>query len=462
MNGASYLGARLTPKIMRYLFLLLAAISASTCPGQDVQRMDRIVRNYVSEGRFMGSVLVARGDMILLDQGYGFANLEWRVPNTPDTKFRIGSITKQFTAASILLLADRGKVSLADPIKKYISDCPAGWDKVTIVELLTHTAGIHDVVLELPKRLPVTPSELVAKIREKALDYEPGSEQRYSNSGYQLLGYLLERISGMSYENFIKENLFKPLGITASGYDSSAEIITDRAAGYTPGDNGLENADFIDMTTPYSAGGLYSTTRDLLKWEKGLFGGRLLSTAALKKMTTPYKRNYALGLFVFDRGLFVFDSEGPRLITHSGAIAGFNSYLGYYPMSRTTVVILGNINGQAPDILGPILGALAQGESVDPPPPAKETKIPPDKMRSYVGRYMLGGNFEISITCDGGRLFEQGTDQPQFPILASSETKFSLINAAAQIEFLREPNGTVPGLIIRHNGDSRKAMRENH
>src|ERR1700684_401319 len=117
---------------MRHLILLLAAISASTCPGQDLQRMDQIVRNYVSEGRFMGSVLVARGDRILLDQGYGFANLEWKVPNTPDTKFRIGSMTKQFTGASILLLADRGKLSLADPIKKYLPDCPPSWDKVTI------------------------------------------------------------------------------------------------------------------------------------------------------------------------------------------------------------------------------------------------------------------------------------------------------------------------------------------
>src|SRR5277367_5562923 len=162
MNVASQQGARLNPQIMRDFFLLLAAISASTCLGQDVQRMNRIVRNYVSEGRFMGSVLVTRGDRILLDQGYGFANLEWKVPNTPDTKFRIGSITKQFTAASILLLADRGKLSLADPIKKYLSDCPASWDKVTFVGLLTHTAGIHDVVLELPKRLPVTPAELVA------------------------------------------------------------------------------------------------------------------------------------------------------------------------------------------------------------------------------------------------------------------------------------------------------------
>ena len=283
------------------LFVLLAG----PCLAQDAARMDQIVQSYVANHQFMGTVLVARGSQVLFSKGYGSANLEWDIPNTPNTKFRLGSVTKQFTAASILLLEERGKLSVSDPVKKYLPDAPAAWDKITIFHLLTHTSGIPNFTSfpDYAKLEPfaTTPEQLVARFRDKPLDFEPGEKWNYSNSGYVLLSYLIEKITGDSYEKFVRENIFTPLGMKDSGYDSNSAVIPHRASGYVFGKNGFENAGFVHMSIPQGAGALYSTTEDLLKWEQGLFGGKVLKAASLEKMTTPFKNNYAFGLAGGDR-----------------------------------------------------------------------------------------------------------------------------------------------------------------
>ena len=232
--------------------------------------MDQIVTSYVTSGKFMGSVLVARGDQILLNKGYGSANLEWNIPNDPSTKFRLGSLTKQFTAASILLLEERGKLSVSDPVKKYLPDAPAAWDKITLYNLLTHTSGIPSFTgfpdYAESEPFATTPANLVARFRDKPLEFEPGTKWNYSNSGYALLGYLIEKVSGESYADFVQKNIFTPLGMKDSGYDSASAIIPHRASGYVAGPQGRENAGFIHMSVPFAAGALYSTTEDLLKW----------------------------------------------------------------------------------------------------------------------------------------------------------------------------------------------------
>jgi len=333
------------------LVALSSVAAAQTTP--DTGRMEQIVQSYVSAKQFMGSVLVARGNDIVFDKGYGFADLEWDIPNSPTTKFRLGSITKQFTAASILLLEERGKLSVTDPVKKYMPDAPAAWDKITIFHLLTHTSGIPNFTsfpdYASKEPFPTTPEQLVARFRDKPLDFEPGEKFSYSNSGYVLLGYLVEKISGETYAKFVQENIFTPLGLKDSGYDSNAAIIPHRAQGYSPGPGGLVNAGYIDMTTPLSAGGLYSTTEDLLRWEQGLFGGKVLSAASLAKMTTPNKGDYAFGLAVHTSG-------GHKVIDHNGGIEGLNTVLKYFPEDKLTVIVLGNQNGGAPEAIG---GALA-------------------------------------------------------------------------------------------------------
>ena len=261
---------------------LVLALAPTLAAAQDVARMEQLIRARVDDDSFMGTVLVARGNDVILSKGYGAANLEWNIANAPSTKFRIGSITKQFTAAAILLLAERGKLALEDPVKKHYPNAPAAWDAITIRHVLTHTSGIpnHTSFPEFQQTghlLPATPEQTIASFRDKPLDFAPGERMSYSNSGYVLLGHLVERLSGQSYAEYLRANIFEPLGMHDSGYDFSAVIIPNRASGYTRAADGIRNAPYVDMTVPHGAGGLYSTTEDLLRWTQGLFGGRLLA-----------------------------------------------------------------------------------------------------------------------------------------------------------------------------------------
>jgi len=199
----------------------------------------------------------------------------------------------------------------------------------------------------------------VRSFRDHALEFAPGTQMRYSNSGYVLLGAIIEKASGASYAQFVQENIFTPLGMKDSGYDSSSAIIARRAAGYEPSRDGPVNAKYLDLTIPFAAGALYSTTEDLLRWEQALFGGKILSEASLKKMTTPARNNYAFGLMVrkqFDR----------NLIAHGGSINGFTSQLYYYPDSKVTVVALSNLHAPGAERIAKKLGALVHGEAVAP------------------------------------------------------------------------------------------------
>ncbi len=336
------------------VFLLLGSL----CNAQvTTARLNQIVQPYVDKHQFMGSVLVARGDDIILNRGYGSADLEWNIPNSPITKFRLGSVTKQFTAACVLLLEQRGKWKVGDYVKKYMLDAPAAWDKITLFNLLTHTSGIPNFTSFADygewEFKPTTPKGLVDRFRNKPLDFPPGSKWSYSNSGYVLLGYLIEKVSGDTYQHFLQTNIFSPLGMRDSGYDSNAAIIVHRASGYTPSWGGAENAGYINMTVPFSAGALYSTTEDLLKWEHGLFGGKLLSAASLKEMTTPFKENYAFGLVVTN-------TNGHKKVEHGGGIEGFNTDVAYWPDERLAVIVLGNLNGGAPGEIAKKLAAVLQ------------------------------------------------------------------------------------------------------
>jgi CubicO group peptidase (beta-lactamase class C family) len=423
-----------------------AALSAQEI---DVARMDQIVQSHVTAKQFMGAVLVARNGQVLVDKGYGYADLEWQIPDTPDTKFRLGSMTKQFTAAGILLLEERGKLSTDDLVKNYIPDAPAAWDKITIYNLLTHTSGIPNFTsfpdYHSSEATPVTPAQLVARFRDKPLDFQPGDNWSYSNSGYVLLGYLIEKISGQTYQNFIQENFFKPLGMNNSGYDSNSEIILHRASGYTSGPAGQVNAGYIDMSIPFSAGALYSTTHDLLRWDEALYGGKVLSPAALKKMTTPFKQNYACGLIVQT-------VHGHTVYEHGGAIEGFNTDMAYYPDEKLTLIALSNLNGIAPSSIVTQLGAVAHDEKVVLQSERKEITVAPDILARYVGVYQLAPNIDMTITLVDGQLISQMTRQGEVPLLAESETMFFPKDIDAEIEFPKDEKGPASQLILHQNG----------
>jgi CubicO group peptidase (beta-lactamase class C family) len=419
--------------------------------------MEQIVQSYVP-GKFMGTVLVAQDGKVLLDKGYGFANLEWDIPNTPTTKFRLGSITKQFTAASILLLEERGKLKIEDPVKKYMPDAPAAWDKITIFHVLTHTSGIPSFTgfpdFESHEAQAMTPQKLVEWFRDKPLEFEPGTKWNYSNSGYVLLGYLIEKISGQSYSDFVQQNIFTPLGMKDSGYDSNSTIIAHRAAGYMPGKSGPVNAGFVHMSIPFSAGALYSTTEDLLRWEQGLFGGKVLTPASLAKLTTPFKDDYAFGLTAH------ISSNGHKVISHDGGIQGFNTTLAYYPDDKLVVAVLANINGPFAGQIGANLAEVAYGEKVVLPAERKEITVSPEILRQYVGTYELAPTFSIAITLENGQLMTQATNQQKLPLFAESETMFFLKVVDAQVEFVKNEKGEVTHLVLHQNGRDAKGVKK--
>jgi CubicO group peptidase (beta-lactamase class C family) len=424
-----------------------------------MSRMEETVASYVANGSFMGSVLVARGEKMLLNKGYGFANLEWNIPNAPDTKFRLASISKQFTAACILLLEERGRLTLEDPIKKHMPEAPAAWDKITIHHLLTHTSGIPSFTsfpdYEAKKRTPATPEQLVAWFRDKPLDFQPGEKFDYSNSNYALLGWLIEKISGRRYAEFVKENVLDVLGMKDAGYDAANAILPRRAAGYAPKETGRVNAEFIDMSVPFAAGGLYATTEDLLRWERGLMGGKLLSPASLGKMTTPKdgKSGYALGVQVRD-------SNGRKIIEHAGGIEGFNTQLAYYPDERLSVIVLANLNGGAAGEIATRLGAIAHGEKVTLISERREVPLAPAALSAFVGDYGLNQMATIAIRSEEGQLTIQLTGQPKFPMFAESETRFFLKVVDAQIDFIKNEKGETTELVLHQNGATLKARRK--
>ena len=438
------------------VLLTASCVAQDKTPTADVAQMEQIIQAYVPS-KFMGSVLVAQDGKVLLDKAYGFANLEWEVPNTPTTKFRLGSITKQFTAASILLLEERGKLKVEDPVKKYMPDAPAAWDKITIFHVLTHTSGIPSFTgfpdYESHEAQAMTPEKLVEWFRDKPLEFEPGTKWNYSNSGYILLGYLIEKISGQSYSDFLQQNIFTPLGMKDSGYDSNSAIIAHRAAGYTSGKSGPVNAGFVHMSIPFSAGALYSTTEDLLRWEQALFGGKVLKPESLAKMTTPFKQGYAFGLGVSN-------NNGHKMIAHDGGIEGFNTSLAYYPDDKLVVAVLANLNGPFAGQIAANLGKVAHGEKVVLPTERKEITVSPEILKQYVGTYRLAPNFRLAITLEDGQLVSQGTNQGKVPMFAESETMSFLKLVDAQIEFVKNEKGEVTNLVLHQNGRDVKGVRK--
>ena len=439
----------------RLAFASLTALILSAAPAlaQDSGRMDQIVRTSAEAGEFSGSVLVARDGQVLLDQGYGLANREWLIPNASDTKFRLGSITKQFTAVAIMVLNERGQVDLDAPVKTWVPDAPAAWDQVTVRHLLAHTAGVPNFTsfpeFQSQKSLPVTVDSLIASFRDRPLDFQPGEGRKYSNSGYVLLTAVIEKASGQSFADFLSEAVFMPLGMSDSGYDTHAAILPRRASGYAPADGGVVNADYWDMSIPQGAGGLYSTTHDLLKWEQGLFGGRVLNPASLKLLTTPVRDQYAFGVFVTEAG-------GNTTIAHSGGLDGFNTYMANDPARRMTVIVLGNLNGPAPDSLGASLLALAREGTAAEQRAATPT---PEMLADYSGVYDLTPTSSITVSVENGRLMSQLTGQDAVALNSESADVFLLNDVDGRLIFTRDASGAVAGLILNQADRDRLAPK---
>ena len=334
------------------LFVLVAVTTPAAAQSRDalVQRLDSIANAPVVEQRVVGiGVAVVKGSDTLLLKGYGKADVEWNVPMAADAMFEIGSVTKQFTAAALLQLRDEGKLSLDDEITKYLPDFPTRGHKVTLRRLLDHTSGIKGLT-EMPEFGPLHVTNFprdsaYVVIKKYPFEFAPGDAMIYNNSAFWLLGLVIEKASGMTYENYVEQKIFAPLGMTRSMYCNSSEVVERRAHGYMVQARNIRRAPSNVHTWPFSAGSLCSTAGDMVTWLKALHGGKVLSARSYAEMTTPSTLNdgtplrYGMGIGV------ATNARGVKVIGHGGGIAGFVTEVSWYPASDLAVVVLMNSNG---------------------------------------------------------------------------------------------------------------------
>lgn len=412
---------------------------------------------------FMGSILVAQHGRVIVCKGYGMADVKLGIPNTPDTEFRIGSITKEFTATAILDLQDRGKLSVQDPICQYVPDCPKDWAPITIVNLLTHTSGIPNYtsfpsILKVEAQ-PITPAGLLALFENKPLDSKPGSRFRYSNSGYVVLGYIIERASGESYAEFLEKNIFQPLGLASTGYDTSHPTAKNHAVGYIHSPSEYVPAPYVDMTVPFSAGALYSTVLDLYKWDRALQSGKLLSKKSMDEMLAPQVVTGFPEREHYGFGWFISTEFNHKEISHGGAINGFTSQNCWFPDDDAYVIVLDNVTSPVVGGVARSLAAILFGEKYEIPSEHKAIVLAPDDLQKFVGQYQLRPNFILTVRREGDHLTTRATGQGNVRIYPESRNEFFAKVVDAQISFLENPSGQVIGLVLHQNGRAISAKK---
>jgi len=329
------------------LIFLLFSIKTNAYAQDKVNKIDELVKIYFDYKQFTGSVLVAEGGKVIYKKGFGLANREWNIPNKPDTKFRLGSITKQFTSMLILQLVEQEKIDLEGKLSDYLPYYRKDTgNRVTVHHLLTHSSGIPSYTsvphfFEDISRDPYPVEEFVKKYCSEDLEFEPGSRFLYNNSGYFLLGAIIEAITGKTYEDALKERIFDAVGMKNSGYDRHDPIIPNRATGYSITFDGCINAPYLDMSLPYAAGSLYSTVEDLFLWDQALYTEKLLSTKMKDLLFTPHIQGYGYGWGIREKSLP--DSEEKLTsISHGGGINGFNTWIERIIQGKHLIVLLNN------------------------------------------------------------------------------------------------------------------------
>ncbi len=458
-------------------FVLGAALSLSLLAAEPARPLaksvDELFSGAVGPNTPGAAILVARDGKILLTRRYGLANVEDRVPIETGTRFRIGSVTKQFTAAAILKLQEQGKLSVSDKLSRYIPDWPRGGD-ITVYHLLTHSSGIHNFTAKpdfsANVTQPVKLNDLILSFKNDRLDFDPGKKFLYDNSGYVLLGFIVEKASGLSYGDYLRRTFFEPLGMKDTGVYRPGTLKTREALGYSFQNGKVSRALDWHMSNVPAAGDLYSTVGDLNRWNEALFGGTLLPAASVRKAFTvglldgddpshPEDTGYGFG-WTIDR------LRGLCEIGHGGELAGFGSYLLRLPDQKLTVVVLLNAVPQLPGLqqwqlarriaelaLGPELPSLQK--------PVIDTSLSSAALDAVVGRYDMGDGVMFAVTREGQRVFMEITGRPKTEIYPQSDRKFFVNAGEAEATFVKDGNGKVTKAILKQAGERIDAPRRN-
>ena len=367
------------------------SIESYAATQQALNQADEFLARAYQEDEPGGAIIVVENGEVVLREGYGLANMELNVPITSESVFRIGSITKQFTATAIMMLQEQGKLSVSDSISKYLPDYPTHGHEITIEHLLTHTSGIMSYT-NIPGYMgssdikrDVSTNELIEIFDNKPMEFAPGASWNYNNSGYVLLGAIIEKLSGESYADFIKEHITEPLGLKNTHYED-ASLVPNRASGYMEATKDhFVNAPYLSMTQPFSAGSLISTVDDLADWNEALVSGKLISNESYEQMTSGFVLTDG-ELFPYGFGLRLAQLRGQAMIAHSGGIHGFSAYGLWYPQEQVYVAVLTNSNGYmpSPTTVGKTVAAIIIG---DPYPERKAINLSDSQMSRFVGSY---------------------------------------------------------------------------
>lgn len=431
-----------------YVFLLSLALTFNTLAQFKAglnPRIDSILAvNYAGE-RSGAAVLIAQNNQVVYLKSFGMANLEANSSLSPQHIFRIGSVTKQFTAVAILKLAEEGKLSLQDPVTKYLPDYPTRGQQITLEHLLTHTSGIPSYTnspLWTPevRRKDFSPFELIQFFKSDSLEFAPGTAWNYNNTGYFILGYIIEKVSGQSYATYLRDKLFTPLGLHHTLYGDDTRILKNRAIGYQKNGSEFAHAEYLSMTQPYSAGSLMSTVEDLYIWHLALHGGKILQPSSLNAALTNYKllngepSNYGYGFF-FGNIL------GSPTIEHSGGINGYLSQTLFLPRENIYIAILTNCNCDPPGPISSHLAATLLGKTYTPAP----ISLTQAQLKSYQGIYNVKGQEERFILFRDGKLFTQRPGGSENEIIPYAPDAFYPVGSFNTITFTRDGHGKING-----------------
>lgn len=428
---------------MLYPVSTVAAFKCCTVarPPQDTtaslsRKLDEYLSSAARQYHFNGTALVARQGKILLHKGYGWRDASLGARNDTNTVFPILSMTKSFTATIVLCLQEQGELSVNDPLSKYFPDFPKG-DKIRLRHLLNHTSGIYNYTNDIGKEdsaiicYPVAKQRILDIFYNKPLEFKPGKEFSYNNSGYFLLGMIIEKVTGKTYEQVVREQIFQPLGMTRSGFDFIHLPEQIKARGYDRlTAEGQLPSNPWDSTVSYAAGSIYSTTRDMYKWAKAVAGQQLISADSWKQAFTPYLDRYGYGWWIDT--LF-----GHKFVTHSGGGFGFMSNLAYYPEEDVTIILFNNFGdyGQSLSQINTGLSAIVFNRPYDLWTIRETVQVPPEVLQKYTGTYTLDGKAKVFVTLNGGQLYAEGNSPQSIP-------KLPLLAQAANVFFLEEFNVT--------------------
>lgn len=431
-----------------FLFVIVLFIVLSSFGQAD--KLDELIDAYAKLYKFNGTALVAKNGTILLNKGYGYRNAADKVANNEQTIFQLGSITKQFTSAVILKLQEEKKLSVSDKLSKYFPGYPKG-DSVTIEQLLTHTSGIYSYTsdpnfMKNEVTKPASREMMMALFRDKPFDFPPGTSWNYSNSGYSLLGYIIEAVTKKPYEQAVRKYIFTPLGMTHSGFDFTNLKSKEKATGYFKlDDKETLPAPMVDSTVSYSAGAIYSTTGDLFQWHNALQKNKILSKAQQDKAYTPVKNKYGYGW-----GIDTI--EGKRKVAHSGGIHGFTTNISRVPEDDVCIVLLSNASNTTLGEITKNIYAILYGKEYKLPKERTAIKLPEEKLKEYEGEYVIREDLHVILSLKDGELVATPTGQKEEVLYAEKEDLLFVKSQDIQLEFTRNEKKEVDGFILHQGG----------